>query len=401
MEIKARYVLIGLFTLFVIIAGFAFVYWLETTGGVGKRTTYEIRFQNNVSGLLTGSAVLFNGIRVGEVTNLRLAPDQPKEVDATIAIDARTPMRADTQVGLEFQGLTGVAVVTLTGGSANAPVLQAPAGRPPLLIASEAAGQSMSESARQVLGRLDRILADNANDIRTLVTNLSSFSEALGKNSGKVDTIFTGLERMTGGGGKATGLVYTLSALPAATPPIKPIEKQLAIPDPSALLTYDSERVLEQRNGDQIAPLGTAKWADSLTKLMQAKIVQSFENNGGTGQVTRPIDGVTPDFQLLTEIRKFQIVTEPERTAQAEITAKLVGNEGRVVAAQTFSASAPVKSDEEADAAKGLNEAFGKMLADLVPWAKDAMASVGGAEQAQPQPQPVPAQPKKRGQARG
>lgn len=399
MEIKARYVLIGLFTLLVIFAGFAFVYWLETTGGVGKRTNYEVRFQNNVSGLLTGSAVLFNGIRVGEVTSLQLAPDQPKEVDATIAIDARTPVRADTQVGLEFQGLTGVAVVTLTGGSPDAPVLQTSAGRPPLLIASEAAGQSMSESARQVLGRLDRILSDNASDIRTLVTNLSSFSEALGKNSGKVDSILAGLERMTGGSGKAAGLVYTLSALPATAEPIKPIEKQLAIPDPSALLTYDSERVLEQRNGDQIAPLGNAKWADSLTKLVQARIVQSFENNGAIGQVTRPVEGMTPDYQLLTEIRKFQIVAEPERIAQAEITAKLVGNEGHMVAARTFSASAPVKSEEEADAAKGLNEAFGKILADLIPWTADAMASGGGAEQAQPQP--APAQPKKRGQARG
>ena len=44
MEIKARYVLIGLFTLASIVAGFAFVYWLETTGGLGKRTSYKVRF---------------------------------------------------------------------------------------------------------------------------------------------------------------------------------------------------------------------------------------------------------------------------------------------------------------------------------------------------------------------
>ena len=75
MEIKARYVLIGLFTLATIVAGFAFVYWLETTGGLGKRTSYEVRFHNTVSGLLTGSAVLFNGIRVGEVTGLKFGPE--------------------------------------------------------------------------------------------------------------------------------------------------------------------------------------------------------------------------------------------------------------------------------------------------------------------------------------
>ena len=59
---------------------------------------------------------MFNGIRVGEVTGLRLVPDNPRAVDATIAIDENTPVRADTLVSLEFQGLTGVAVVTLTGG---------------------------------------------------------------------------------------------------------------------------------------------------------------------------------------------------------------------------------------------------------------------------------------------
>ena len=122
MEIRARYVLVGLFTLAVIAGGFAFVYWLQTAGSLGKRTSYDVRFSNTVSGLLRGSPVLFNGIRVGEVTGLRLVPDNPRAVDATIAIDENTPVRSDTLVSLEFQGLTGVAVVTLTGGSENAPL---------------------------------------------------------------------------------------------------------------------------------------------------------------------------------------------------------------------------------------------------------------------------------------
>jgi phospholipid/cholesterol/gamma-HCH transport system substrate-binding protein len=83
-ETQARYLWVGAFTLAVITAGFAFVYWLYTGGGFRDRAVYEIRFDNPVSGLLTGSAVLFNGIRVGEVTELRLSPDQPKQVIATI-----------------------------------------------------------------------------------------------------------------------------------------------------------------------------------------------------------------------------------------------------------------------------------------------------------------------------
>jgi phospholipid/cholesterol/gamma-HCH transport system substrate-binding protein len=74
METRARFVLLGFFTLAVIFAGFGFVYWLNYGGTSGEQTAYRIRFQDTVSGLRPGSAVLFNGIRVGEVKSLRLEP---------------------------------------------------------------------------------------------------------------------------------------------------------------------------------------------------------------------------------------------------------------------------------------------------------------------------------------
>ena len=107
METRARYALIGLFMLAVIAASFAFVYWLENKGGFAARETYNIRFQSSVSGLLVGSAVLFNGIRVGEVTGLTLNPDAPQNVVATIAVANGTPIRSDTTIAIESQGLAG------------------------------------------------------------------------------------------------------------------------------------------------------------------------------------------------------------------------------------------------------------------------------------------------------
>jgi phospholipid/cholesterol/gamma-HCH transport system substrate-binding protein len=124
METRAPYALIGAFVLAVIAAVFGFVYWLNNTGGLSQRTVYRVRFDNSVSGLLTGAAVLFNGIRVGEVTELRLSSDDPRQVIATIAVVPSTPVRIDTQAGLEFQGLTGVPVIALQGGSASAPAPQ-------------------------------------------------------------------------------------------------------------------------------------------------------------------------------------------------------------------------------------------------------------------------------------
>jgi phospholipid/cholesterol/gamma-HCH transport system substrate-binding protein len=67
-ETRARYVQVGAFTLAVLLASFVFVYWLNSATGLGSRSLYMVRFEGSVSGLLTGSAVLFNGVRVGEVT---------------------------------------------------------------------------------------------------------------------------------------------------------------------------------------------------------------------------------------------------------------------------------------------------------------------------------------------
>jgi phospholipid/cholesterol/gamma-HCH transport system substrate-binding protein len=376
MEIRARYVLVGLFTLAVIVGGFGFVYWLQTSGGLGKRMSYEVRFSNTVSGLLKGSPVLFNGIRVGEVTGLRLVPDNPRAIDATIAVDENAPVRSDTLVSLEFQGLTGVAVVTLTGGSDHSPPPPKGPGGRPVLTAIEGAGESMSESARRVLGRLDKILADNTSDLRSIIANIETFSAALGRNSNKVDGIITGLERMTSGG-KGSGIFYSLDAVPAPANP-EPIGRQIAVTDPTALLAYDSEKILMQNGAGQVEALGNSRWSDTVPKLMQAKIIQSFENAGALGEVNRPMDVVTPDIQLMTEIRRFQIVQKPALAAEAEISAKLVSSEGQILAAKVFTAKEPAKSKDDADAAHALSAAFGNIVTNLISWTRETLAEPEG-----------------------
>ena len=135
MENRARYGLIGAFVLVCILAGFGFVYWIANTGGIGARSVYTIRFEQPVSGLLPGANVLFNGVRVGAVSAIALDPAEPRRVTATVAIDPGTPVRADTQVDITFQGLTSAPAIALRGGAPDAPKLTARNGAPPLLVA--------------------------------------------------------------------------------------------------------------------------------------------------------------------------------------------------------------------------------------------------------------------------
>lgn len=195
METRANYALIGLFTLAVIAAGFGFVYWFS--GGDRGQTRQSIRvvFSGSVSGLSQGSSVSFNGLRVGEVTQISLLPEDPRRVVAVVQVDASTPIRSDTRARLEYQGLTGVANIGLSGGEPGAPPLVAGPGQPmPTIFADRSDFQDLIETARNiarraddVLERVGRVITDNEGSINRTVQNVERFSQALGENAEGID----------------------------------------------------------------------------------------------------------------------------------------------------------------------------------------------------------------------
>ena len=380
METRARYALIGLFMLAALVASFGFVYWLENAGGFGERETYRVRFQSSVSGLLVGSAVLFDGIKVGEVTGLALDSANPAQVTATVAVERGTPIRTDTEINVEFQGLTGGAVVALKGGSPDAPALTASDGEPPLLIAPPDAGQDWSTLARQVLRRVDGILVDNADPVKSLIGNLDSFSKVLARNSDRIDGILAGLERMTGGAAAKAALpIYDLAA-PTTFPVLAEAPHwQLLIPEPTILLAFNSDKITVAPAAGETTALADAQWSDNLPILFQEKVVQAFENAGFGASVSRPRDGFTADYQLLLDIRRFVVATSPAPMAEIEFVAKILGPDGKIVVARTFEAKAPATAIEAAAAAASLNEAFGKGVSALVPWAAEAIGKASAA----------------------
>jgi phospholipid/cholesterol/gamma-HCH transport system substrate-binding protein len=198
METKANYALIGLFTIAIVAGVFGFVYWFQNVG-VGERAFYRVVFDGSVSGLRTGGSVLFNGIRVGEVSELKLNADLPQQVAVLIAIDKSVSVRSDTQAGIEFQGLTGIAAVTLSGGTATLPTLQGSKSAPPTLVAARSATQDITQGARDVMSRIDNFIAENQKAFRSTLQNLDTFTGALARNSERIDHIVAGMENLIGG----------------------------------------------------------------------------------------------------------------------------------------------------------------------------------------------------------
>jgi phospholipid/cholesterol/gamma-HCH transport system substrate-binding protein len=369
MENRARYVLIGVFTLACLLGGFGFVYWIKTLGGFGERAVYEVRFEQPVSGLVPGTNVLFNGIHAGTVTRIDLDADDPRRVTIAISIDPKTPIRADTQVDIAYQGFTGAAAVALKGGSPQAPRLTSDSGHPAVLIAAPDAGRSLTESAQQTLRRVDEILNQNAEPLHTAMTGIAAFADMLGRNSKRVEGLIGGLENLAGTGTPKRGPpIYELAAATAFPQIDKTIKAQLVVPDTGALILFDTQKILIRGGDGTYSTIDNVQWADNLPKLIQARIVQSFENAHQLSAVSRPLDQLTAEYRLELAIRSFQIDAEPSAKAVVDLTARLVNDKGVVTGARQFTASIPAKSAEGPDAAAALSEAFAKVAAEIVLW---------------------------------
>jgi phospholipid/cholesterol/gamma-HCH transport system substrate-binding protein len=368
MEIRARYVLMGLFAILAIAVGFVFVYWMNNAAGFSRRVTYRVEFSEPVSGLLRGSAVLFNGIRVGEVSALRLDPSDANRVSVDISVDPATPVRVDTNVGLAFQGLTGGAAIAMSGGS-GAPA-RGTDDTPAKLVAAPGSGQDMTTSARQVLKRLDTILADNSEPVKSAIANINTFSAALARNADKIDGIATGLEKLTGGGPDKAALISLDLAAPTNFGDLPKPDGPIGIEEPSAVVALQGQRVLRLVNGGRQAAFDGYQWSDTTPLLVQARLIQSFENAGFLN--VGKSDDVQGGYSLAIDVREFSVDAEGSPVAIVELAAK-ISKDDQVVGAKVFRAEGAVPAMDPKGALAGFNAAFGKAATGIVGWALGAI----------------------------
>lgn len=196
METKANYVLIGAFTLAVVAAAFGFVFWFQNLGAAAQRIPLRIVFEGAASGLRTGGNVNFNGIKIGEVTSIKL--DDPKRVIVIAAVDKNAPIRKDSLVGLEFAGLTGVSSISLKGGSVEAGGVPVAEDGVPTLTADPNAIQDIGEAVRGVLQNVNKLVTENQEALKSSMANIEVFSKSLASNSARIDSIMGGVDGLMG-----------------------------------------------------------------------------------------------------------------------------------------------------------------------------------------------------------
>jgi phospholipid/cholesterol/gamma-HCH transport system substrate-binding protein len=208
METRANYILIGSFTLAVIAAAVGFVLWFQSLHTTKQRSPLRVVFEGPAAGLRNGGSVNFNGIRVGEVVSVKL--DNPRRVVALAMIENNAPIRKDTLVGLEFQGLTGVAAISLKGGDEAAAPPPLDQDGIPTLTADPNKLQDVTEAIRATLQNINKIVADNQESVKNSLKNLETFTNSLARNSEKIDGV---MAKVDGVMLKADSLMLGLNTL--------------------------------------------------------------------------------------------------------------------------------------------------------------------------------------------
>ncbi|MGY0610904.1 MULTISPECIES: MlaD family protein [unclassified Luteimonas] len=161
METKANYILIGAFTLAVAVAMLLFGLWAAKYSSDRNWQAYHVVFDEPVTGLTEGGTVQYNGIAVGTVDSLSLAPQDPRRVVARIRVHADVPVKVDTRAKMSIAGLTSAPFIQLTGGSPDAPrLLPQDKDDVPVILTEASALQNIADTANRLVARLDQVLSE-------------------------------------------------------------------------------------------------------------------------------------------------------------------------------------------------------------------------------------------------
>ncbi len=313
METKANFVLIGAFTIAVIVGVFALVLFFSGVGEVSDSRVYQVLFTGSVSGLTRGGAVLFNGLRVGEVTRIDFVPNDPGQVSALIKIESRIPVKADTRARLELQGLTGGSAVALTGGASDAAPLLGKDGAPPVIVAEPSQIQNLLENVQNisakadaVLGKADKLLSENGAAITDTLHNIDAFSKALGDNSGGMGEALAGvaelghrigplaerLQKLSDDSDKLIGAI-DIGKVRRAVDDIAAFTKSLGDDKgPTQSLLRDAAALAKRLNEASVYLTSALQDVDNLAKAFDAKKVANLMDGvDGLGEVLKQNKG--------------------------------------------------------------------------------------------------------------
>lgn len=203
MEPRAHHIVIGLFTVITLGSALLFALWLGKSSVDRGYAWYEIVFEGDVSGLAEGNAVQYNGVKVGNVVELHLDPQDPRKVRALIRVDNEIPVKQDTRASLKLANITGTMNIQLSGGSLQSPRLRGSRDDPSLIQTRPSPLRSLLAHSEELFTQVESLLTnanrllskENVENVTRTLDNLKIVSRTLVNRSDAIDQGLAGFGR--------------------------------------------------------------------------------------------------------------------------------------------------------------------------------------------------------------
>jgi phospholipid/cholesterol/gamma-HCH transport system substrate-binding protein len=217
METRAHHILIGLFTAMAGAGLMLFVMWMSQSVVDSDIKRYDILFREAVSGLSVGSIVQYSGIRVGDVEQLTLDPEDPRQVWARVRVAANTPVKTDTRARLALLNITGASGIELSegtpqsaflGGDDSIPIIEA---EPSPLTQLRVSSEELLVNVTTLVENANRLLSEeNSAYVTRVLSNLDTVTTALAEEQ---QVLREGLQSLVTAGNDISRLINTVEDL--------------------------------------------------------------------------------------------------------------------------------------------------------------------------------------------
>jgi len=164
--------------------------------------------------------------------------------------------------------------------------------------------------------------------------------------------------------------LYSPEARIQADPAWPTVDWQLQIPRPHAAELLDSPRIVVRPVPGELQVYKGAVWTQPAPDLLQDTLLRAFEESGRITGVARRGAGVTGDYELLLDLRRFDSDYAPGTPAAVvEVGAQLVSaRSNQVVASRAFRATAPASATDIGSVSRAFEQALGTLATEVVGW---------------------------------
>ena len=192
---RNNYLVVGIF----VTSGIVLLVALSLMFAGGSSTEpsqrYTVFFHRDISGLTLGAPVRYLGVGVGQVVDMRLMTNNGSSVRVDLEVLQSTPINSATYASLAFQGVTGVAFISLAADDVEQPMaLDAGDFEYPVIPARDVGlaallsdGPEITHKITLLLDRANRILGEE--NQAAITRSLANIENLTGSLAGQENTI--------------------------------------------------------------------------------------------------------------------------------------------------------------------------------------------------------------------